>query len=222
MDVIKQAHKEGRKILTEYEAKLILGSRGIPVVKERLAGSKRACRAAAVEIGFPVVMKGCAPGISHKTELGLVLLDIRNKREAEEAFEKIAAKMPGGKPVVLIQEMIKGSRELIVGLTRDAQFGPTVMFGLGGAFTEVLSNVAFRLAPFDRREAFDMIGQINARKILDDIRGMGALDTGLLADILVSVGNIAADYPDIKEIDINPFVISAGVPVAVDALVVLK
>jgi succinyl-CoA synthetase beta subunit len=222
MSVIERVRKEGRRTLTEYEAKMILGHRGIPVVRERLAYNQEQCRAAINEIGLPLVMKGCAPEISHKSELGMVMLDIQSEGEAEAAFEKIMKAMPAKTPAVLIQEMVKGKRELVVGLVRDAQFGPTVMFGLGGIFTEILSDVVFRLAPFDKQEALNLIEEIKGRKILDAVRGMEAVDRSLLAHILVSVGEMAVEYPDIMEIDINPFVVSGRIPIAVDALIVLS
>lgn len=222
MGVIERVRKEGRKTLTEYEAKMILSHRGIPVVRERLACNQEQCRAAIHEIGFPLVMKGCAPEISHKSELGVVMLDIQSEGEAEAAFEKIIKAMPAKAPAVLIQEMVKGKRELVVGLARDAQFGPTVMFGLGGIFTEILLDVVFRLAPFDKQEALNMLGEIKGRKILDAVRGMDAVDRDVLAHILVSVGEIAVEYPDIMEIDINPFIVSGRIPIAVDALIVLS
>lgn len=222
MGVIERVRKEGRRTLTEYEAKMILDHRGIPVVRERLAYNQEQCRAAINEIGFPLVMKGCAPEISHKSELGIVMLDIQSEGEAEAAFEKIMKAMPAKTPAVLIQEMVKGKRELVVGLVRDAQFGPTVMFGLGGIFTEILSDVVFRLAPFDKQEALNFLEEITGRKILDAVRGMEAVDRSLLAHILVSVGEMAVEYPDIMEIDINPFVVSGRIPIAVDALIVLS
>ncbi|MFH1079752.1 MAG: acetate--CoA ligase family protein [Pseudomonadota bacterium] len=222
MDVIEQARKEGRTTLTEYEAKMILSHRGIPVVRERLVYNQDQCLAAIREIGFPLAMKGCAPEVSHKSELGIVMLDIKSEGEAEAAFEKIVKAMPAKTPAVLIQEMVKGKRELVVGLTRDAQFGSTVMFGLGGIFTEILSDVVFRLAPFDKREAFSMIEEIKGREVLNAVRGMEPVDRNLLAHVLVSVSEIAVEYPDIMEIDINPFVISERIPIAVDALVILS
>ena len=144
-----------------------------------------------------------------------------SEQEAEEVFEKLMKALPVEKPAVLIQEMVKGKRELVAGLMRDAQFGPAVMFGLGGIFTEILSDVVFRLSPFDRNEALEMIGEIKGRKILDAVRGMEAVDMNILADILVAVGKIAVDYLEIMEIDINPLIVSGRVPIAVDALIVL-
>jgi len=222
MDVIDQARKEGRRTLTEFESKMVLSRYGIPVVRERLVRDKDQCLSAVREIGFPLVMKGCAPEISHKSELGLVMVDIRSEPEAMASFEKIMNSMSATSPAVLVQEMVKGKRELVVGLTRDEQFGPAVMFGLGGIFTEILSDVAFRLAPFDRKEALSMMEEIKGRKILDAVRGMEAVDLDLLAHVLVKVGEMALDHPEIREIDINPLIVSGGVPIAVDALVVIS
>ena len=118
--------------------------------------------------------------------------------------------------------MIRGQRELVVGLTRDPQFGPCVMFGLGGIFTEILKDSAFRVAPLDKHDALDMMQEIKSRKILDAVRGLEAVDRELLADILIKVGQIGIENENIKEIDINPVIISKGKPVAVDALVILE
>ena len=121
-----------------------------------------------------------------------------------------------------MQEMIKGSRELVVGLTRDAQFGPCVMFGLGGIFTEMLEDISFRVAPLKKQDALEMMREIRAHKILGAIRGMTAADLEMLAEILIRVGQIGMENEAIKEIDINPVILSRGKPIAVDALVVLE
>ncbi len=131
------------------------------------------------------------------------------------------AGMNGSGNTILVQEMVKGQRELVVGLNRDPQFGPCVMFGLGGIFTEILKDIAFRIAPIEKREALEMMQDIKAKKILEPIRGMPAADKGLLADMLMTVGRIGLELEMIKEIDINPVIISADKPVAVDALVIL-
>ena len=118
--------------------------------------------------------------------------------------------------------MIKGDRELMIGMTRDDQFGPSVMFGLGGIFTEVLEDVSFRLAPLKLKDGRAMMSEIRAAKILDAVRGMARVDRALLARAIVAVGNAAADNPDIAEIDINPLIVAGSRPVAVDGLVILK
>jgi acetyl-CoA synthetase (ADP-forming) len=139
-----------------------------------------------------------------------------------KAFEEIMVGMNGSGNTILVQEMVKGQRELVVGLNRDPQFGPCVMFGLGGIFTEILKDIAFRIAPLGKRDALEMMQDIKAKKILEPIRGMPAADKDLLADMLMIVGQIGLELEMIKEIDINPIIISAGKPVAVDALVILE
>ena len=132
------------------------------------------------------------------------------------------AGMNGSGNTILVQEMVKGQRELVVGLNRDPQFGPCVMFGLGGIFTEILKDIAFRIAPLEKRDALEMMQEIKARKILEPVRGMPAADLDKLSDILIKVGTIGLEQEAVKEIDINPVILSGSNPVAVDALVVLK
>jgi len=223
MEIIDNALKRGQTTLSEYESKSILASYQIPVTREILAESSDEVITAANEIGYPVVMKGCAPDITHKTEKGLIRTDIRDDREALDAFNDIMAGMNGIKgAAALVQEMIKGKRELVVGLIRDPQFGPCVMFGLGGIFTEILKDVSFRLAPLEKRDALEMMDEIKAHKILDAIRGMDAVDREILSEMLINVGRIGTENDTIKEIDINPVIISGSRPIAVDALVVLQ
>jgi len=222
MSVIERALKEGRTTLSEYESKQLLAAYQIPVTSEKLVNNPEDLLKAAHKIGYPVVIKGCAAQIVHKTEKGLIRIDIRNDAEAKTAFEEIMAGMNGSGNTILVQEMVKGQRELVVGLNRDPQFGPCVMFGLGGIFTEILKDIAFRIAPLEKREALEMMQDIKAKKILEPIRGMPAADKGLLADMLMTVGRIGLELEMIKEIDINPVIISAGKPVAVDALVILE
>jgi len=221
MKIIDTALNEGRSTLSEYESKQVLTSYGIPVTQEELVINPEDLSQAIHSIGYPLVMKGCAAEIAHKTESGLIRLDIRNEDEARTAFKEITAAMDGAKKAVLVQQMIKGQRELVVGLTRDPQFGPCVMFGLGGIFTEVLEDTSFRVAPIEKRDALEMIVEIKAHKILEAIRGMEPADKDMLADILIAIGRLGIDNEAVKEIDINPLIISRGKPVAVDALVVL-
>ena len=223
MEILDKALKEGRNTLSEYESKVILASYQIPVTREIMAESSDEVITAAHEIGYPVVMKGCAPDITHKTEKGLIRTDIRDDREALDTFNDIMAGMNGIKgAAALVQEMIRGKRELVVGLIRDPQFGPCVMFGLGGIFTEILKDVSFRLAPLEKRDALEMMGEIKAHKILDAIRGMDAVDREILSEMLINVGRIGTENDTIKEIDINPVIISGSRPIAVDALIVLE
>ena len=221
MKIIDEALKQNRTALSEYESKLVLASYGLPVTREKLIGTPEELEKAAVELGYPLVLKGCSADLAHKTEKGLIRLDIRNAAEAMAAFEEIMAGMNGSGGGVLVQQMIRGQRELVLGLTRDPQFGPCVMFGLGGIFTEVLNDTAFRVAPLEKRDALEMMQEIKACKILDAVRGMEAVDRDILAQMLVTLGRIGMENEHIKEIDINPVIISGSQPVAVDALVVL-
>jgi len=220
--LIEKAKEKGRKALSEYESKEFLKSFGVPVTSEILAGGEGEVVKAAEKIGYPVVLKACGADITHKTERSLVHVRMRDERDVKEAYREITA--AAGKDIdgILVQEYIKGARELIVGLTRDPQFGPCVMFGLGGIFTEVLEDVSFRVAPMEDYDAREMIGEIKAKKILDPFRGEAAVNRDELGKILKTIGKIGLDFPEIAEIDINPLIIRRdGGPVAVDALVAL-
>jgi acyl-CoA synthetase (NDP forming) len=221
-ELIDKALKEGRTTLSEHESKKFLNAYGIPVTREILVHEHGEFMKGVSEIGYPLVIKGCSSTLAHKTEKGLVRVDIRNDREANAAFEDIVARMNDSEKAILVQEMIKGSRELVVGMTRDDQFGPCVMFGLGGIFTEVLRDISFRVAPIEKRDAMQMTREIKAHKILDGIRGMPPADMDKLCDILITVGHIGMENESIKEIDINPLILSGSMPIAVDALVVLN
>jgi len=220
MEIIERALNEGRATLSEYESKQVLASYGIPVTKELLVDNLQDLINATKEIGYPLVLKGCSSGIAHKTEKGLIRVDIRNEAEAKAAFEEITANI-GTEDAILVQEMVKGQRELVIGLTRDPQFGPCVMFGLGGIFTEILKDISFRVAPLEERDALEMMQDIKGHKILEAVRGMEAADLNIFSNILIKVGQIGLENEHVKEIDINPVIISGNQPVAVDALVVL-
>jgi acyl-CoA synthetase (NDP forming) len=222
MEIIQKALGEGRHVLSEYESKLLLAQYGIPVTREIVVDNETDLISAAQDIGYPLVLKGCSSEISHKTETNVIRLDIRTDEEASTAFRQIKANMNGRPGGVLVQEMVKGQRELMAGLTRDPQFGPCVMFGLGGIFTEILKDVSFRLAPLKHLDALDMMQEIKGHKILEAVRGMEPVDSDILAQILISLGDIGVENDPIKEIDINPLIIRSGKPVAVDALVVLR
>jgi len=220
--IIDKALRQGRKTLSEYEAKQVLAAYDIPVTKEILIKDKKNLDKAVLKIGFPLVMKGCSADIAHKTEKGLIHVDIRTATEAKKAFREIMAGMEGFDGGVLVQQMIKGRRELVIGLTRDPQFGPCVMFGLGGIFTEILRDVSFRHAPLETRDAQEMMHEIKGHKILDAVRGMEAADKKLLAQMLISIGRIGLDFDNVMEIDLNPVILAGAKPVVVDALIVLK
>jgi acetyl-CoA synthetase (ADP-forming) len=221
MDIIDGTIKEGRFSLSEFEAKQLLAAYRIPVTREVLVENEENLLTAAAAIGYPLVLKGCSADIAHKTENGLIHVDIRNDHEALAAFKDISASMKPSKTSVLVQEMVQGKRELMVGLIRDVQFGPCVMFGLGGIFTEILKDISFRVAPLEKFDALEMMKEIRGHKILTAVRGMEAVSINALADILINIGRIGLENKQIKEIDINPIIISGTSPIVVDALVLL-
>jgi acetyl-CoA synthetase (ADP-forming) len=220
--VIKNALQDRRKALSEYEAKQVLAAYGIPVTREYLVENRADVEKTAQEIGYPLVMKGCSSEIAHKTEKGLIHTDIRSDAEALKAFDEIKERLNVYSGAVLIQEMIRGRRELVMGMTRDNQFGPCVMFGLGGIFTEILKDISFRRAPLEKRDALEMMQEIKGNKILESIRGMEAANMEILADILIRLGQIGLEIDHVREIDLNPVIISGAKPIVVDALVILK
>ena len=213
---------QGGKTLSEFESARLLAGFGIPTAKGILAQNLEEVKKAAESIGYPVVLKACSPEVSHKTESGLVAVDLRNEADLELAFQKISGSSPAKGGGFLVQEMIKGGRELVVGMIRDPQFGPCVMFGLGGIFTEILGDVTFRPAPLSEADAAEMIREIKGNKILDAVRGMPAVDADSLIQCLMAVGRIGMEREEIQAIDVNPLIIQGSKPVAVDALVVLK
>jgi succinyl-CoA synthetase beta subunit len=205
--------------MNEYEAKRFLAGYGIPVIAERLAPDAKTAAEAAGQLGFPVVLKLVGERLAHKTELGGVVLNLRNAEEVREAGERLL-QIPGCQGL-LVQKMAVGSRELVCGMARDPHFGPSVMFGLGGVLTEALDDVVFRLAPLSNWDAREMIEEIRGSRALGAVRGEAAVDPEILARILVSLGEAGLQNEEILAIDINPLIVQPdGRPVAVDALIV--
>ena len=219
--ILDSAMEQKRKTLSEYESARLLANYDIPTAKATLVPNIEEARKAAGEIGYPVVLKVCSPEVSHKTEMGLVAVDLRTEADLDLAFKRISQSSSVKDGGFLVQEMIKGDRELVMGLIRDPQFGPCVMFGLGGIFTEILGDVSFRPAPLSELDAGEMIEEIKGHKILGAIRGMEAVDVSLLTQSLLAIGRIGMDHEEIQAIDVNPLIIQGNRPVAVDALVVL-
>jgi acyl-CoA synthetase (NDP forming) len=213
--------KDASGVLNEYNSKQILTLCNIPVVEEQIAASSAAAKEIAGALGFPVVIKGLLPGEIHKTELGLVRTGISSEREVETAFIELQ-KIMADKGTVLVQRQIQGSPELIAGLIRDPQFGPCVMCGLGGIFAEVLADSVFAAAPLSHMEALDLIDRLKTQKILNGFRGVAPVDRDALADILVKLGDLGDSFARIKEIDINPLIVSEGLPIAVDATIIVE
>ena len=220
MDIIKQALARGQTALCEHDSKQFLSGFGIPVNSEIIASDASSATVEAASMGFPVVLKASGASLLHKTELRAVALNLTNEEEVQKESRRLLQIQ--GCDALLVQEMVKGERELVCGLTRDAQFGPCVMFGIGGIFTEVLQDVVFRVAPLTPGDARGMLQEIQHSKILEPFRGESAIDMDALAQILVSLGEIGLQCEEVREIDINPLKIRPdGKPVAVDALVVI-
>jgi acetate---CoA ligase (ADP-forming) subunit beta len=218
--IIKKALDRGQKTLSEFDSKQVIQSVGIQITREKLARTRAEAVKFAEEIGYPVVLKGCSDKAAHKTEMGLVKLKLAGADEVGKAYDEITGTgldLDG----VLVQEMIKGDREFVIGMSRDPQFGPCVMFGIGGVFTEVIKDVSFRVAPLTELDAEEMIDEIRMKKLLDDFRGSPAVDRKQLVKALVGIGDLGYRHDEIAEIDINPVIISGNRPVVVDALVVL-
>jgi acetyl-CoA synthetase (ADP-forming) len=210
--------------LSEHESKQLLADAGIPIPEERLVTSADEAVSAAEELGYPIALKLCGRGIAHKTERNLVRLDVGNAQEVREhAGQLLAQRLPEESDAgVLIQTMVPGRRELIAGLTRDAQFGPCVMFGLGGIFAELVKDVVFAVAPLEKHDAADMINALRHREILGAFRGEPEADLAKLAHVLETLGRIGEARPDVLSIDVNPLILSGSEPVVVDALVELE
>jgi acyl-CoA synthetase (NDP forming) len=221
-EILKKARRQNQRALSEYEGKEILAAYGIPVARERLVQDLKGVHESAHEIGYPVVLKVCSPEVSHKTEKGFIEIDLRNEKDVELAFKRLQVKAREVDGLFLVQEMVKGTRELVIGMIRDPQFGPCVMFGLGGIFTEILRDVSFRVAPIEKNDALEMMRDIKAHKILEPIRGMEAVDLDVLARSLIALGRIGMEHEAIQEIDVNPLIVRGSQPVAVDALFVLN
>ncbi|MBC2714269.1 MAG: carboxylate--amine ligase [Desulfobacteraceae bacterium] len=222
MNIIEKAASEGKTTLSEYESKQVLSAYQIPVTREFLVYNEKDLIKAARKIGYPLVVKGCDALIAHKTEKNLIRTAIDSEKKAITAFNDIQAGMTENNAAVIVQEMIIGRRELVAGLIRDHQFGPSVMFGIGGIFTEIFNDVTFRIAPLNRQDAFEMMDEIRGKRILGAIRGMKDVDREQLSDILIRIGQIGIENKMIQEIDINPIIISKGKGIVVDAMIVLE
>jgi len=220
IDLVKEALARGRPALNEYDSKRFLSGFGVPVTREVLVPDAKTAAVEAARIGFPVTLKACGGTLFHKTDVGGVVLDLRSKDEVRKESHRLFGIQ--GCEGLLVQEMVMGNRELVCGLTRDPQFGPCVMFGLGGALTELLADVVFRVAPLTHWDAQQMIEEIRGSGIIEPFRGEPAAHKDVLAKTLMALGQIGLQCEGIVEIDINPMKIRTdGMPVSVDALITL-
>ncbi len=215
--------------LTEHTAKKILQAYGIPVTREILAANEEEAVKAAEDLGYPVAMKIMSPDILHKTDTGGVLLNITTPGAVRESFRRLTETALASKPGaqlegILVQEMLTGGTEMIVGVGKDPVFGPTVLTGLGGIFVEALEDTALRVVPVSPLDAEEMLTELKGRKILAGLRGQPPADTEAVREIIQRVSRLAEDFPNIAELDINPlFVYPRGKGAcAADALIVLE
>jgi acetyl coenzyme A synthetase (ADP forming)-like protein len=227
--IIENVKKEDRSFLLEQEAYDALKAYGFPVIKSALATSESEAVAAAQKIGFPVVMKIASPDILHKFDVGGVILDVKNAAEVRKAYNRIlrtiGTEMPKAKITgMMVEKMAASGKEVILGMNSDPQFGPILMFGMGGIYVEALEDVIFRLAPIRELTAEMMITRTKTHKILDGFRGGPVYDTAAVADCLKRLSQFVTDFEDIKELDINPLIVyekDKGCTV-VDARIILK
>ena len=207
--------------LSEADSAQLVARHGVPVAESRRVGSPDEAVVAAEQFGYPVVVKLHGSRIAHKTERDLVRVGLAGPEAVRDASVAVlaAARPADGDVDLLVARMVKGARELIAGLHTDPQFGRCVMVGIGGVLTEALADVAFRLAPIDDVDAADMVDELRSQALLGPLRGEPAVDRVALVDLLLALSRLGESEPAVLSIDLNPIVIEAGAPVAVDALV---
>jgi acetyltransferase len=210
--IIAGLRRQGRLHMNELEARTCLAAYGVSVARALAAATSEEAVAAARELGLPVAMKIDSPGISHKSDVGGVRVNLASEAAVAEAFLEMTSRIQRQSPEawirgVLVQEMVGGGRETIVGLSRDPQFGHLLMFGLGGIYVEVLQDVAFRVAPVARAEALEMVRSIRSFPLLRGVRGEPPADLAALGQALLALGSLAHDFPEVAEADINPLMV---------------
>ncbi len=212
LETFERVRREGRVKIGDAEARTILEAYRIPVPASKLCRTADEAVAFANETGYPVVMKIASPDILHKTDIGGVRLNIQTPAEVADSFDLLTLRTMKYMPEAevwgcLVQQQLTGGKEVIIGMTRDPQFGPLVMFGLGGIYVEALKDVSFRIAPFTRRDAYGMMREMRSFSLLQGVRGEPASDIHAVADILLKVSQLVTDFPDILELDINPLMV---------------
>lgn len=225
--VIEKARGEGRVLLTEVEAKELLRETGISIVDTRLATSKKEAVDISKELGFPVVLKIASPDVVHKSDVGGVKVGLMTGRQVSEAYEGILGAIgrshPGAKiHGISVQKMARPGVEVIVGMTKDVQFGPVLMFGLGGILVEILKDVSFRVVPLTRGDAREMMREIKGYPLLEGYRSQGPVDVLTLEGLILKVSDFVERSPEVKELDLNPIFAYSDGAVVVDARIVLE
>lgn len=225
--IIDKARSEGRTVLTEVESKQFLKPAGIDVVDTRLATSREEAISISRQLGFPVVLKIASPDIVHKSDSGGVRLGLNNASQVGKAYDQILSAIKQNCPEakihgVAVQRMARPGVEVIIGMSKDAQFGPVLMFGLGGILVEVLKDVSFRIVPLSRRDAAEMIREIKGYPLLEGYRGREAVDLSHLEELLIKVSNFVEQNPEVMELDLNPIFAYSHGAIVVDARIILE
>jgi len=223
----EKAQNQNEIVLDEVEAKKLLKKAGIPVIEARLAGTRSEAVAISKEMGFPVALKIISPDIIHKSDAGGVKLGLESAGKAGKAYSEMMAsikqKMPNARiEGISVQRMATSGVELIIGMNKDPQFGPVIMFGLGGILVEVLKDVSFRLVPVSKLDAAEMIREVKGHALLEGYRGQKPVDISRLEDIIVKVSDFVEKNPRITELDLNPLFADGENIVAADARIVLE
>ena len=211
-EVFAAVRADGRVTMGDSEARTVLESYGIPLPKTGLAATADEAVTIAEQIGYPVVMKIASPDILHKSDIGGIKLNISSATEVRDAFDLLVYRGRRFMPDATIwgcqiQQMVKGGREVIIGVNRDPQFGPLIMFGLGGIYVEALKDVTFRVAPIDRRQATEMLDEIRSYRLLRGVRGEKPSDRPAIVETLLRISQLVTDFPEIVELDINPLIV---------------
>jgi len=225
--VIDKARSESRSLLTEIEAKELLKQAGINVIDTKLATSREEAISISRQFGFPVVLKIASPDIVHKSDAGGVKLGLNTSKQVAKAYDDILAAIRREYPLaviqgVAVQKMARPGVEVIIGMSKDPQFGPVLMFGLGGILVEILKDVSFRIVPLTRRDASEMIKEIKGYALLEGYRGQEPVDVSNLEELLMKVSAFVEQNPEVKELDLNPIFAYSDGAVAVDARVILE
>ena len=228
-NIFEQVRRDGRVQIGDAESRDILTAYGIRIPQSKLCATAEESVAFAEEIGYPVVMKIASPDILHKTDVGGVRVGLESPTDVRDSFDLMVYRAQKYQPNAqiwgcLVQEQLRGGKEVITGMNRDPQFGPLVMFGLGGIYVEVLKDVAFRVAPFDRSEAKAMMQEIRSFGLLRGVRGEPPADLEAVADTLLRLSQLVTDFPEIVEMDINPLMVfeQGRGAVGVDMRLILK
>ena len=224
---IERAKKDGRTVLTEIESKQVLAAAGIPVVEAQLATTAEDAGKAAKKAGFPVVIKIVSPDITHKSDVGGVRAGLESKKAVIAAFGEMMDAVREVQPRaridgVAVQHMAPAGTEVIIGMSKDPQFGPVLMFGLGGVLVEVLKDVAFRIVPLAPRDARQMVREIKGYPVLEGARGRDAVDIAALESLILKLSEFVEANPQIEEIDLNPVFAHKDGVIAVDARIVIS